>query len=1130
MKRLHISISALFVALTMAAVQPISPGNVDKTIARLTLEQKARLLVGVGGCESEISHYTPGAAGWTYEIAELGIPSINLADGPVGLRINPTPWQENVVSYDDDGLPVASSYSDNNAQASDPSFCTAFPSTTALAATWNRDMARLQGEIMGDEARAYGVDVVLSPGVNIMRNPLCGRNFEYYSEDPLLTGALASELIKGIQSQGIGTSLKHLIANNQQTGKKVNDARMTRRALREIYARPFEIVVKDAKPWTVMGSYNKIGGEFTQTNRELMVTLLRDEWGFDGLTLTDWTVWRPADGLLNARCPLIMPGNEDRVQEIIKAVNDGKVSEKTLDACVRDLLMLVAKSISAKGWSKSTPDLASHAVASRQIADESMVLLKNENATLPLPAGSKVALFGTAAYKSIAGGTGSSNVNKAAIVDIDRGLENAGYAVDCKLADVYRHYIAAQEAVLDNFTDCPDWMKISYNRIVVPEMALGSASSLVRDQAKTNDAAIVVIGRKSGETSDRSLDGDYNLSATEVAMLRRVSDDFHAAGKPVIVVLDACGAMEIASWRNMADAIVMAWFPGQECGDAVADIISGKANPSGRLPMTLPMAYDHNPSSRNWPYLGQQGGRNIDDTEYQEDIWVGYRYFDACGLEVAYPFGYGLSYTTFDYSDLTARRRGDRTEFSFTVTNTGDRAGKEVAAVYISAPAGGKMLKPVAELRGFDKTRLLQPDESQKMTISVSDADLASFDENASAWVTDAGTYTAHIGGHPGDYRAETSFKVNKTKTRKVNDILAPVKPVKTINPYEEHKQKYTWHDASQFKILGRVYPDSLPIYSRIPAFRKDVTRYEVYELGQHSAGITVRFRSDSPDIILKWNTVFNNHMTHMADIGTRGLDLYTLTDEGRWRYIGPGRPMGNPTYWTATANMEPKMREYMIHLSLYDQVDKIEIGIDEGYTIENPVVESPRRSHPVVIYGTSLAHGATASRPGMAASNILQRELDCEFINLGFSANGRLDYEIAEMMAEVDAAAYIMDNIPNSSVEEIYEKTEPFVKILRDRRPDVPIIFIEDPKFPGIPINKKITAEVENKNNAIREVYARLTANGLDNTYYVEQINLQPEDGDATSDEYHYTDIGFRKYCDTLLPILREILNKASK
>ncbi len=264
-----------------------------------------------------------------------------------------------------------------------------------------------------------------------------------------------------------------------------------------------------------------------------------------------------------------------------------------------------------------------------------------------------------------------------------------------------------------------------------------------------------------------------------------------------------------------------------------------------------------------------------------------------------------------------------------------------------------------------------------------------------------------------------------------------------------------------------------------------------------------------------------------MSDIGSRGLDLYVLTDEGKWRYIGPGRPMGNPTYWTASANMEPEMREYMIHLSLYDQVDKLEIGIDEGYVIEKPAVASPRRGKPVVIYGTSIAHGATASRPGMAASNILQRELDNEFINLGFSANGKLDYEIAEMMAEVDAAAYIMDNIPNSSPEEIREKTAKFVKILRERHPDVPIIFLEDPKFPGIPLNKKMTGEVERKNQAIREVYAQMVADGLDNTYYVEQIYLQPEDGDGTSDEYHYTDIGFRKYADTLLPILRPILNK---
>lgn len=1125
MRFLTLLIAVAAAASVPAASSALDAKDIDRTVSSLTLEQKARLLVGVGGCNSDISHYTPGAAGWTYEIKDKGIPSINLADGPVGIRINPLPWQETVVTYDENGLPVAAPAAANNT-AGEPAYCTAFPSTTALAATWSRDMAIRQGEAMGDEARAYGVDVILSPGVNIMRNPLCGRNFEYYSEDPLLTGALASEYIKGIQSKGIGTSLKHFIANNQQTGKKVNDARMTQRALREIYARPFEIVVRDAKPWTVMGSYNKIAGEYTQTNRELMQTLLRDEWGFDGLALTDWTVWRPADGLINARCPLIMPGNEDRVQEIIEAVRSGKVSEKQLDNCVGDVLRLVAKSISAKGWTKSTPDLYAHAALSREIAGESMVLLKNNENVLPLPKDSRISLFGSTAYKSIAGGTGSSNVNKSHIVDIDRGLANAGYHIDSRLAEVYRHYIAASEAVLDNETVCPDWMKLSYHRCVIPEMDLSKASALVNSQAAANDAAVVVIGRKSGETSDRTVEGDIKLTAAELAMLNRVCDAFHAAGKPVTVVLNVCGVMEMASWSRKPDAIVMAWFPGQECGDAVADIISGKVNPSGRLPMTLPVAYTDLPSSRNYPYLGQQGGRNVDYTEYQEDIWVGYRYFDACGLPVAYPFGYGLSYTDFSYSDARSKRHGKATDFSVTVTNTGDRAGKEVVALYVSAPEAD-MLKPVAELRGFEKTRLLQPGESQRVTISIPDADLASFDESRSAWVTDAGTYTAHIGGHPGDYRSELTFRVPKSLVRKVNDILAPVKPVKTINPYTEHKKKYTWHDASQFEIRGKVYPDSLPVYARIPAFRKNVTRYEVYELGQHSTGLTVRFRSNSPDIILRWNTVFNTHMTHMSDLASRGLDLYVLTDDGRWRFIGPGRPMGNPTVWTGSADMEPKMREYMIHLSLYDQVDKLEIGIDEGYLIEKPQVDSPRRGKPVVIYGTSIAHGATASRPGMAASNILQRELDREFINLGFSANGHLDYEIAEMMADVDASVYIMDNIPNSTVSEIYEKTVPFVKILRDRRPDVPIIFIEDPQFSGIPYNKTLTETVANKNKALREVYERMTADGLDNTFYVKQADLLPENGDAISDEYHFTDIGFRKYCDTLLPILRKLLNK---
>lgn len=353
--------------------------DIDAIVAKMSLEQKARLLVGSEGKNDGLSHIVPGAAGWTYEIPALGIPSINLADGPVGVRINPVPSHDVKTEYDSQGLPMTSSPSSNIQDDGSRSFCTCFPSTTALAATWDVNAAALQGKCMADEAKAYGVDIVLAPGINIMRNPLCGRNFEYFSEDPMLTGKLAAHLIRAIQKNEIGTSLKHFVANNQQTGKKVNDARITQRALREIYLKGFEICVKEADPWTVMGSYNKIAGQFTQTSMELMQRLLRDEWGYNGLVLTDWTVRRPTVDLINARCSLIMPGDEEIVNEIIEAVNNGKLSMEAVDACVKDVLGIVAKSITAKGWQASRPNLEYNAEASRKIATEAMVLLKMIN-------------------------------------------------------------------------------------------------------------------------------------------------------------------------------------------------------------------------------------------------------------------------------------------------------------------------------------------------------------------------------------------------------------------------------------------------------------------------------------------------------------------------------------------------------------------------------------------------------------------------------------------------------------------------------------------------------------------------------------------------------------------------------
>lgn len=1114
--------------LSLSAADIISEKDIDKVISKMTLEQKARMLVGTTGYTDAPSHKVEGAAGWTYAISSLGIPSINLADGPVGIRINPVASPVKIV-YNEAGIPVLTETNDDagkSGHSDADTYCTCFPSTTALAATWNKETALLQGKAMGEEAKCYGVDIILTPGINIMRNPLCGRNFEYYSEDPILTGKMAASIIQGIQSKGIGTSLKHFVANNQQTGKKYNDARMTQRALREIYLKAFEICVKEAKPWTVMGSYNKIAGDFTQTNKELMISLLRDEWKFDGLVLTDWTVRRPTPNLLNARCALMMPGEGEIVQEIMEAVRNGEVSESTLNACVKDVLKVVAKSVTANDWTASMPDLRRNAGISHDIATESMVLLKNENSTLPLKNSTSIALFGATAYKSIAGGTGSSNVNKAYVTDIADGLEKAGFSLSARLKDVYTKYAAFQDEILDKFPDSPDWQKLSYHRTVLPEMDFSNNPEMIEQEIKKSGLAIVVLGRGSGETSDRTLANDFNLTPAEQYLLKQVAKACRRQDKKMIVVMNVCGMMETATWKDLPDAILMAWFPGQECGDAIADILTGKVNPSGRLPMTFPRSYYNIPSSKNYPYVGQTAGKNFDYTNYEEDIWVGYRYFSTVGKEVVYPFGYGLSYTTFEYSSPKIVRKGDGWQLSVTVKNTGKTAGKEVVQVYVKAPARNYP-KPTAELKAFAKTGLLQPGESESVSLSFSDYDLASFDEQNSQWKTDKGDYSAILGASAEKEILSLPFHISKSRSWKTGNILAPVAPVNTLDIEKEKAEQLTYYNAADFKILGKIYNDSLPTFSRVPNFRKNNTREALWKLGQHSAGISVRFRSDSPKIGLRWTNLFGNSMTHMADLATRGLDLYTLID-GKWRYIGCGRPMNetNETEeWLVIDNMEKEMREYMLHLPLYDGIKSLEIGIASDCVIEMPTIDSPQTEKPLVIYGSSIAHGATASRPGMAASNQLQRLLDREVINLGFSANAHIDYEIAEMMADTDALAYVLDFVPNATVDEIQNKTEKFVDILRKAHPDIPLIFIEDPQFAHAVLDKRTAAEINAKNEAIRRIYNKLKESGMKNLYYIESKQLLPEDGDGTSDGIHFTDMGFHYYTKALMPILNSIL-----
>ena len=718
--------------------------NIEEVLNAMTTEEKVTLLVGVAG------DLVSGAAGFTRETPRLGIPMTVLADGPAGLRIQP------------------------KREGTDQTFyCTGFPTSTLLASSWDPELVETVTTAMGNEVLEYGVDVLLAPGMNLHRNPLCGRNFEYYSEDPLLSGKMAAAYIRGIQKNGVGTSAKHFAANNQETNRLENDARISNRALRELYLKNFEIAIKEGKPWTVMSSYNKLNGDYTQQKHGLLTTVLRDEWGFDGIVMTDWGVKDGTVKSTKAGNDLMEPGRQVEIDRILAAVKDGTISQEELDRNVRRMLQYIVKTPHFKGYKYSNkPDLKAHAQVARKAASEGIVLLRNEDNTLPLKGNEKVALYGLTSVDFVAIGTGSGEVNTAYTVNLQDAMREAGFILDETLTQFYQHS-AAQKEALRKMERKGSWGYVNIrDEVEVSAKAIGY-------QAQENDVAVYIVGRNAGEGADRILTSDFELNATEREMLQNLSTAYHAVGKKVIVVLNVGGVIETASWKHLVDAIVLPWSPGQEGAHAVADVLTGKVNPSGKLPMTFAMQYMDIPSSKNFPYgqntSGRRGERkDVDFTDYAENIWVGYRYFQSDNVEVSYPFGYGLSYTTFSYSKPNVKAEKDGITATITVTNTGKVAGREVVELYVAAPSGG-LEKPARELKSFAKTKLLAPGESETLTMKVSAYDMASFNEEHSAWETAAGNYQVLFGASVTDIRATASFRLGKSQSWEVNDVLGPV-------------------------------------------------------------------------------------------------------------------------------------------------------------------------------------------------------------------------------------------------------------------------------------------------------------------------------------------------------------------
>lgn len=766
---LTVAVGALSVTMTAQTAPQLNANNIEEVIKAMTLEEKAQLLVGGGndgfvGSGAMLGHqkkFVPGAAGTTVAIPRLGIPATVQCDGPAGVHIDAHREGDSRNYY-----------------------ATGFPVGTCLASTWNTDLVRKVGEAIGNETLEYGCDVVLGPGMNLHRNPLCGRNFEYYSEDPVVTGLMGTAFVLGVQSQGVGVSAKHFAVNSQESDRTRVDERLSQRALRELYLKGFEMMVRKSNPWTIMSAYNKVNGVYAQGNKDLLTNILRNDWGYKGIVETDWIGKRedlPVEQEVAAGNDLMMPGYPAQVKDIVNAVKSGKLDINDVDRNVRRMLEYIVKTPRFKGYKYSgEPDLKAHAAITRQSSTEGMVLLKN-NAALPIRGLKTVALFGVNSYDFMSGGLGSGAVNVGYSVDMVTGLKNIGVATTPQLTEIYQNYVKYAKAKLKADKNPMMWF-LNQGQPKLDEIDI--TERCVANEEPKADAAIITIGRQAGEGMDRQINGEFNLSKTEQDMIFRVSDAFHAKGKKVIVIINSGSVMETASWRDRVDAILVAWQPGIEGGNSVADILTGKVNPSGKLTMTWPIAATDHPSTANfakeydmYTYKNMEGwGKGnipgVDFSNHEEDIYVGYRYFDTFKKDVAYPFGFGLSYTTFEMGKPSVKANGKNIEVSVTIKNTGKVAGKQVAQVYVTAPKGAYE-KPAKELKTFGKTRELKPGESQTLKMTLEKRDLASFDEANSQWKVDAGNYLFQVGTDVESIKGTATLKVAEY-TEKTSSACAP--------------------------------------------------------------------------------------------------------------------------------------------------------------------------------------------------------------------------------------------------------------------------------------------------------------------------------------------------------------------
>ena len=676
--------------------------RIDDLLDQLTLEEKASLTVGRDFWS-------------TQPVERLGIPSIWLSDGPTGVRKSLDPAEAGIGQ-------------------SEPATC--FPTASALSASWDVDLLKDVGRTIATEAQALGVQILLGPGVNMKRSPLGGRNFEYLSEDPLVSGVLGAALVRGLQSQGVGASLKHFAANNQETDRMRVSADVDERPLREIYLRGFQRVVQDAEPWTLMCSYNKVNGTYASQNRWLLTDVLRGEWGFTGLVMSDWGAVDDRVAGVAAGLDLEMPSSEGRTDaEIATAVREGRLEESVVDVAATRVVDLVQKALRRHGSTAAAGpgdgagghDVEAHHALAREVAARSIVLLENDG-ILPLDPSTRVAVIGAFATQPRYQGAGSSLINPTRL---DSALEGLREHADADHLTYAAGFLLG-DAESDSTTATPG------AEALLEEAVAAAASS---------EVAVLFLGLPAELESEGFDRDDIDLPADQLALLDAVA----AANPRSVVVLSNGGVVSLGAVADRAAAVVEGWLLGQAGGTAVADVLYGVANPSGRLAETIPHRLQDSPAYLDFP--GEHG-----HVRYGEGIFVGYRWYDARDLDVAYPFGHGLSYTTFAYSDLSVTAHAGGLTVSLTVANTGPRDGREVVQVY-TGPASSQVSRPPRELSSFASVALAAG-ERRVVELTVRRADLAHWDVRTGAWVVEGGPYAVEVGASSRDLRLSATVVV----------------------------------------------------------------------------------------------------------------------------------------------------------------------------------------------------------------------------------------------------------------------------------------------------------------------------------------------------------------------------------